>query len=350
MLVLKLLNKLLTNYMMKKTCLIILSLCSFSLFGAEDFVGEYVGKFSGFERQKHLNQDTAFAQISRHANGYKLRITEEPLKRAIDVALLTGLKDKDGEIEIPASGSWRCKGKITKDAMDFDVRIGNEEGKLKFERFERKSPTLLQSAPKGASVLFDGKNTKQWLNAKDKTPCHWKLTKDGSMIVTRPEGEKASKDIISKDGFENIKLHLEFKLPNMWEKTSQERANSGVFIGPYEIQVLDSFGFDGAWNDCGAIYRISPPQVNASLPPEVWQTYDIVFTAPKFDGDKLTALPKISVWLNGVRVQYELEIPYGTSGALRDKDKFKHPKPPYNIKLQDHGNPVEFRNIWVENL
>ena len=129
----------------------------------------------------------------------------------------------------------------------------------------------------------------------------------------------------------------------MPQARGQRRGNSGVYIqGRYEVQILDSFGLEGADNECGSLYKQRAPLVNMSFPPLAWQTYDIDFTAPRFDssGNRTTAAPSPSA-LNGIVVQKDVEITAKTGADA--------PKAPIRIaiRLQDHGNPVHFRNIWI---
>jgi hypothetical protein len=138
-------------------------------------------------------------------------------------------------------------------------------------------------------------------------------------------------------------LHIEFRTPYMPAERGQKRGNSGVYIqGRYEVQILDSFGLDGLFNECGSLYRTQPPLVNMCFPPMSWQTYDIDFTAARFDsaGNK-TAPARITVTHNGIVVQKNFEIPNKTgAGAAEGAD----PRP---IKLQNHNDAVQFRNIWI---
>jgi hypothetical protein len=148
-------------------------------------------------------------------------------------------------------------------------------------------------------------------------------------------------DMVAKDKFANFKLHVEFKTPLMAEAQGQARGNSGVYLqGKYEVQVLDSFGlYPLRNNDCAALYSIRPPDANACLPPGRWQTYDITYVAPNAGRG-----PVITVAHNGVTVHDRVEVPkqfvdQGTTSASQISGF---------LKLQDHGNPVEYRNIWVE--
>jgi hypothetical protein len=202
-------------------------------------------------------------------------------------------------------------------------REGNRVGSL--ERVERKSPTLGAQPPKNAVVLFDGTGTDQFAVGQ--------MTEDGLLM----EGADVS------PLFQDFDLHLEFKLPYMPTASGQGRSNSGIYLqSRYEVQILDSFGLDPANNDCGALYTYRKPDVNMCLPPLVWQTYDVIFTSPRWasDGKKLQNA-RVTAWLNGVKVQDNVELPSKT-GAGQPEDPTMLP-----IRLQNHKNPVRFRNVWI---
>lgn len=199
-----------------------------------------------------------------------------------------------------------------------------------FQRVERKSPTLGLKPPRGAVMLFDG--TQASLEE------HWesgaKRTDDGLLI----------QGVTSKDKFQSYTLHLEFRTPFMPEARGQGRGNSGLYHqGRYETQILDSFGLEGKDNETGGLYSIKAPDLNMCFPPLAWQTYDVEFTAAQFDatGAK-TNDAKITVKLNGVTVQQDVALPRTTTAA----PVMEGPEPG-PIYLQDHGNQVRFRNIWV---
>jgi hypothetical protein len=189
--------------------------------------------------------------------------------------------------------------------------------------------------PKGAIVLFDGKDTSCWVRADGKA-CPWPV-KEGVLVCMPLTG-----NIRTKKTFGDHKLHIEFMTRSRSGAKGQDRGNSGVFLhGRYEVQVLDSFGIDPAKkDDCGALYDMIAPSVNACLPPREWQSFDITFHAPKFDADgKLTTSGRITVVLNGITVIDDKEIP-------RSK-RHGESKKPGPLMLQDHMCPVAFRNIWV---
>ncbi len=194
-------------------------------------------------------------------------------------------------------------------------------------RVRRASPTLGATPPPGAVVLFEGKN----LDAFEKGA---RATPDGLLM----EGAT------TKEAFGNCSLHLEFMLSYMPEARGQGRSNSGVYLqSRYEVQVLDSFGLSGENNECGGIYTIAKPEVNMCLPPLTWQTYDIDFQAPAFDatGNK-TSDATMTVKHNGVLVHEEVKVPHLTRAAPSNKEAATGP-----LHLQNHGNSVRYRNIWV---
>lgn len=199
----------------------------------------------------------------------------------------------------------------------------------------------MSAPPAGAVVLFNGRDLSAWVNRKDGKPAGWKV-ENGYMQVVPGNG-----DIISKELFENCWTHVEFWLPYMPQAMGQARSNSGVYIqGRYELQVLDSFGLENpTMSDCGGLYSINKPLGNACKKPEKWQSYDIFFKAPKVGPDgKTTVQPgSVSVYLNGYLIHdnQPFEAKVTTSGLPGD---FTKPGP---LLLQDHGNLVRFRNVWV---
>jgi hypothetical protein len=190
----------------------------------------------------------------------------------------------------------------------------------------RKSDTLGQKPPEGAVVLFDGTTADKFQGGK--------LTEEGLL----------EQGVTSKQKFQGFKLHMEFQLSFMPEAQGQARSNSGVYMqGRYEVQILDSFGLEGKNNECGGIYEIKDTAVNMCFPPLSWQTYDIDYTPAKFDADgKKTANARMTVRHNGVLIHDDVELPRGTRAAPVAEGPDPGP-----IYIQDHGNPVRFRNIWL---
>ncbi|NLY00344.1 MAG: DUF1080 domain-containing protein [Rhodopirellula sp.] len=223
------------------------------------------------------------------------------------------------------SADGRATGTIRGSVLAIENANGEQLGSLK--KVDRVSPSAKAKPPAGATVLFDGSGTDHFVDGK--------MTECGLLEVGTE----------SKERFQDFRLHLEFRSPFMPCSLGQARGNSGVYLqGRYEIQILDSFGLEGRDNECGGIYKAAPPRVNMCLPPLSWQTYDIEFTAAKFDAEgKKTQNAKVTVLHNGVAIHENLELPDVTPGGTL-KTESTEPGP---LFLQDHHNPVHFRNIWV---
>lgn len=204
---------------------------------------------------------------------------------------------------------------------------------LKLDKPEDKIDQPSVPAPKGAIVLFDGKSLDGWTKRKGE-PAGFKLVDGGAMQVT-------GGDIVSKEKFGGkFKLHVEFRVPYMPNAKGQGRGNSGVYVqGRYEVQVLDSYGLNSQSNDCGGIYGVAKPLVNACKAPTVWQSYDMEFTSPVFENGKKVQPGVITVYHNGVKIHDNVKITSDNTTAGLGGD----PSMPGPILLQDHGNPVQFR-------
>lgn len=199
-------------------------------------------------------------------------------------------------------------------------------------------------APSDAIVLFDGKDLSQW-QSPDGTPARW-IVRDGSMEVVPGSGA-----IVTKRGFGDAQLHVEWATPAPPQREGQDRGNSGVFLmGLYEIQVLDSYRNDTyADGQAGAVYGQTPPFVNASRPPGAWQTYDIVFRRPRFASDgSVRDSARVTVFHNGVVVQDHTAIT-GRS-AHRQRARYEPHADALPLLLQDHDSRVRYRAVWIREL
>jgi hypothetical protein len=201
-----------------------------------------------------------------------------------------------------------------------------------------------QDAPADATVLFNGKDFSAW-TGKGGKQIEWTIA-DGAMTVKGGTGE-----ITSKQGFGDCQLHIEWRTPSVVKGAGQGRGNSGIFLmGKYELQVLDSYNNKTYSNgQAGSIYKQLVPLVNASKAPGEWQTYDIIFTAPRFAADgRLQSQARITVIHNGVLIQNNQAIWGGTEFIGIAEYKPHSMKEP--LVLQDHGDAVSFRNIWIREL
>jgi Domain of Unknown Function (DUF1080) len=198
--------------------------------------------------------------------------------------------------------------------------------------------------PSDAAILFDGKDLSHW-SYRDGSAAKWKVENGYAEVVAK------SGYIYTREAFGDCQLHVEFAEPVPPQGESQERGNSGVFLmGLYEIQVLDSYeNKTYADGQAAAVYGQYPPLVNASRPPGQWQTYDIVFHGPRFDKEgKLTRPARVTALHNGVLVQDNVELSGPTANGQRPPYTAHPEKLP--LGLQDHGNPVRYRNIWIREL
>lgn len=214
--------------------------------------------------------------------------------------------------------------------------ILNADGQVlgSIKRVERVSETMGAKPPAGAHVLFSGQES-------DKD--NWEHKGKPGQIT--PDG-LLKQGTASKEKFNSHRLHIEFRLPYKPKARGQARGNSGIYLqGRYEVQMLDSFGLTGEQNECGGIYSIAKPEQNMCYPPLQWQTYDIEFHAAKFEGEKKVKNAWMTVKHNGVTIHDKVELPKPTTAApIKDNAK------PGFVFLQNHGNEVRYRNIWVEEL
>ncbi|QGJ70039.1 DUF1080 domain-containing protein [Planctomycetales bacterium 10988] len=295
--------------------------------GGTDYAlqGEYVGTYTddGIEEEKVGYQVVALSDGKFRIVGYRGGLPGDGY---------------NGEPILSAEGEMNQEGKVLftheegAAVLDEDgisihppgggVAVGHAKSVL------RRSPTLGKEPPKGAVVLFNGKSANKFVDGQ--------MTEENCLKVGTQ----------TKRTFGDFELHLEFKTPFMPTATGQRRGNSGVYLqGRYEVQVLDSFGCEGLDNECGGIYKQATPKVNMCFPPLTWQTYDITFTAAKFDKDgKKTDNARVNVLHNGVLIHDDVELTTGTQGGpLKEESTELGP-----IYFQSHTeDPVVYNNIWI---
>lgn len=292
----------------------------------DDFA--FVGEYRGFERT------TATGRSSRKIS---LQVNALGGGRFTGTKMFGGTPDElDTMKTIVAIEGERVGSELEMRGPRFKYVIDGERAYVvnderiivgKLARSARTSPTIGRPAPEGAVVLFDGRGTDKLKGAK--------ITDDGLL--------HAGTETVDPAG--DFQMHIEFRLPYKPDARGQHRGNSGVYIqSRYEVQVLDSFGWVPAFNDCSSLYRTKRPDRNATLPPLTWQTYDIDFQAARFDeaGERVEPA-RLTVWQNGIKTHDDVAVPNKT-GAGRPEGP--NPLP---IKFQNHRNPVMFRNMWMLN-
>ena len=313
----------------------------------DPFMGDWEGEW---ELDSGADYGSLVAQVIALGKGqYKTVLSYEFDTRREPIAVFDGKRDGEsvefeGKTFISDQGVELELQAVIKDNKFEGKFKGDEFGSFSLSKVIRLSPTLGAKPPAGAIVLFDGKNFNQWKHPKKKQgedKVKWELV-NGAMKVKPRTGS-----IITRKQFTDVKLHIEFRTPFMPEKRGQGRGNSGVYLqGRYEVQILDSYGLEGRDNECGGIYTVRPPLVNMCSPPTQWQTYDITFRAPRFDAaGKSISKPTLTVFHNDVEVHNKTEAKGPTTASLGGKAS-----EPAGIYLQDHGNKVEFRNIWLIEL
>jgi hypothetical protein len=295
----------------------------------DPFMGDYVGRWDPSEE---VNPELAAQIIPLGRDNYRIRLVNKldmrcPPLVQVEVSPNRGkLEFKEGSLHGSTDGTTFTGGRGTRT--------------FSMIRVDRQSPNAGLAPPEGAIVLFDGSNLDAWTGTDG-----W-LLQDGVLMVT-PDG----KYLESKGKWRDIQLHVEFRLPYMPLARGQGRGNSGVFVqDAYEVQVLDSFGLEGYYDECGALYKLSAPHVNACFPPLAWQTYDITYRAPRHDAaGTLLENGRMTVYHNGVLIHHEQELKWRTE--WKEEGRLKPPpREPGAVKLQGHDNFVQFRNIWLVDL
>jgi len=303
-------------------------------------IGNWTGKWINPQKGHEQAVPDLVAQIDVIKNEtYIIRFLPQLYKRAtLYLEVTVDLKnneltwEKDGWKFTFSGDSCKGYGNLYGDKVSFYLIKNNEV-----------SPTIEMQAPEGAVRLFNGENLKYWQHP-DGREVTWK--NDSGILETVSEFWNNEKNrergiggsIETKQKFGDLQFHMEFRYPVEAGKTGQDRGNSGLFFfGIGEIQILNSYALPGYWDDCGAIYKQTPPTVNAAGPPLQWQTFDVELLLPKFDDSgKKISNALLTVWLNGILIHNKLEIE-------TDESKVK-------IGLQDHINCLQYRNIWVKEL
>jgi len=304
---------------------------------ADPFQGEYAGTFHADSRTQMPATACVVAERETHGhtNGWRITVTAAGKKGERDGAVIEVYGDLAGprvNISYP-SGGYEWRGEIRDGRLTLRSAYGQH---LELKKVTRTSPKEGLKPPAGAVVLLPyKKGVKPSLSAW--TNQNWKALDNGAMQVNKGATR-------TKTSFGDIKhLHIEFRLPLEPNNRGQGRGNSGVFLNDtYEVQVLDSFGLVHTSGDCGGLYNLKRADVNACLPPETWQTYDIEFLAPRFNSNgSVKENARLTVYHNGVRIHENVELPHPTANP---KAKVKVTGP---IQLQDHGHPIQYRNIWL---
>lgn len=265
----------------------------------------------------------------------------------------------DGAVLRFDQGGWsgRIEGGVLQGTGRVTAKVGYSEHKeIRFElkKAVRPSPRLGASPPEGSVVLYGGKGLDNLeSDHRNGLEMQWQQLPDCLRIWPPLNEHDFGAALRTRQGFPNFRLHLEFRLPLIAEVTGQSRANSGIIIEDYEfyeLQILDSYGLPGYWDECGAIYNKEAPKVNACRPPGQWQSYDVTYHGPRLDSEgKLTAPARITVDLNGKVIHRDVDLPYSDRALQTRRDK-PGSRVPGRLTFQNHGDPVDFRNIWIQEL
>lgn len=311
----------------------------------QSFYGDYQGTFSDQGRYPlNKNHAPCAAQVIDVGNNtYEIHLTEKLYTGAGILGRAQG-KMKEGKIVFESDV---LNGTIESNKLRGELSFGGQLLGFELSKTERVSKTLGAAPPKDAIVLFNGTNFDQWIGDGERQ-VQWKiLNNNEAEVIPVTPGVRPKHDIYTRKKFTDFYLHIEFMLPLMAEAIGQQRANSGViFENIGEIQILDSYGLEGDFNECGAIYRNSPPKVNMAFPPLSWQTYDIIFRSPSYDKNgKRSGDGKMTVYHNGVRIHYEYPLKRGPYQLEPGEQEL-----PVSIRLQDHQNTLWFKNIWAVEL
>ncbi len=342
--------------MKKLTAVLVSTFITLSALAEDPFVGEYSGSFETNAHYFKVNP-RVFAQISKPSKDtYKLILTPQLYVRATPYVCETIKDEGSDELKFGSDkAAWGFKISVDKSGkMKVSGKAGKDEVSAVLGKFERVSPTMGKAAPSGADVLIGGGNMDAW-SLKAGGACDWKILDGGqveSVIHPAKDGKpRRDNTVFTKKTYGSFRLHLEFRLPEDYKGMGVPRCNSGLYIGPVEIQILDTFHGDAQWGDCGALYKFVPPRANFCLPPERWQTYDVEFSAAQFDENgEIVKYPRITAWHNGMKMYDSVELTQGTDHSQLTAESYVYKPGGLKISLQDHGDKIRFRNMWIEPL
>ncbi len=314
-------------------------------------MGDYIGEWQNPPEKSYqiINPRLSAQVINVDEGRYHLRFVQDLNHRA--EIYYSGDAALKGDAIVAKDGHWDIR--VTKTGLSGRGAIGGKVSEFSLKRVKRVSPTMGAKPPKEAIVLFDGGDFDEWQH-DDGRAVTWTLLGNGATEINPKSANKDADPVIgggirTKRTFKDVRYHMEFRYPVEPGKSGQGRGNSGLFFQGYEVQVLNSYGLEGLWNELGALYKHSPPKVNAARPPMQWQTYDVTYRAPVFENGELKANARITVILNGTVVQKNESLHHQTSHTQADRDD-PAPGDPKPISLQDHSNRIQFRNIWIKEL
>lgn len=303
---------------------------------SDPFQGDWVGTWTG-------GREVVAMVVARGSGKYTVRVQDEFDHRAPPYDVVQA-QSTDGELRI-VDDVW--SGTFQNGTFSGHGRFRNDDLRsISLRAITRHSPTEGRNPPAGATILFDGKNFDAWKSSSQKiSAITWNLTNEGAMeIGIDPSGK--GHGLESRSTYADLELHLEFRLPLQPRNTGQPRGNSGLFIGGYEVQILDSYGLEGYYNECGAFYKFKAPAVNMCYPPLTWQTYDVSYTAARFDAQgQVKTWPRFTVRHNGHIIHRDVELRH--EPVIKEGIIVRPSREPRPLSLQFHGSRLQFRNIWI---
>ncbi len=312
--------------------------------GADPFLGDWQGQFTkeGNRRPRPL-----VAQVIPRGGGRYAIVFREVFDHRCPVYGRAEGRADSGRLVFRGDGfSGEAAGeRMTGTGRRHDAHRVEEGRPFALEKVTRLSPRLGAKPPEGAVVLFDGSGFDHWEPDRG-DEVTWKIAGGVAHVWPLLTEHAIATGLVTKRAFRDYHLHVEFRLPLLAEATGQTRANSGVAFEDFrwhELQILDSYGLPGYWDECGSIYRFAAPKVNMCAPPGQWQSYDVTYRRPQYGEDgRLLRPARVTVDHNGRVVQNDLELP----GGDVPKDRLGS-RTLGRIRLQNHGDPIAFRNIWV---